>query len=270
MRDQATELGILFKLLEGKPKFGLASSGIRIGCPRLSLKIQGGYGVPLLGQQNAQERQMSHSPSRHCPRAPQAHPQRRQHEVLSLHTSAGRRKYLDAAERARFIGAAQSSSLRLRALCLTLAFTGCRVSEALALGPDALRRDEGVIALRSLKKRSQAVVVREVPVPRELLDELVELAGSQQRQGHDRLWLWGRVRAWQLVKAVMRMAGIVSGPHQTAKGLRHAFGLHAVRSGVPINFVQRWLGHASMSTTAIYLQAIGPEERAIAARMWAT
>jgi hypothetical protein len=49
--------------------------------------------------------------------------------------------------------------------------------------------------------------------------------------------------------------------------LSDAFGLHAVRCGVPLNFVQRWLGHASMSTTAIYLQAIGPDERLIAARM---
>lgn len=40
------------------------------------------------------------------------------------------------------------------------------------------------------------------------------------------------------------------------------------RSGVPLNLVQRWLGHARMETTAIYLQAMGDEEREIAARMW--
>jgi integrase/recombinase XerD len=32
--------------------------------------------------------------------------------------------------------------------------------------------------------------------------------------------------------------------------------------------MQRGLGHASMNTTAIYLRAIGDEEREIAARMW--
>ncbi|HRD76437.1 MAG TPA: tyrosine-type recombinase/integrase, partial [Hyphomicrobiaceae bacterium] len=53
-----------------------------------------------------------------------------------------------------------------------------------------------------------------------------------------------------------------------AKGLRHAFGLHAIRCGVPLNLVQRWLGHASITTTVIYLQALGPEEREFAARMW--
>jgi site-specific recombinase XerD len=66
----------------------------------------------------------------------------------------------------------------------------------------------------------------------------------------------------------MAEAGITGGIHATPKGLRHGFGLHAVRSGVPLNLVQRWLGHARMETTAIYLQAIGTEEREIAARMW--
>jgi site-specific recombinase XerD len=39
-------------------------------------------------------------------------------------------------------------------------------------------------------------------------------------------------------------------------------------SGVPLNLLQRWLGHAQLTTTAIYANAIGPEERQIAERMW--
>lgn len=187
--------------------------------------------------------------------------------ILSLHTSTGARKYLDAGERSGFIAAAAAAPMALRLLCLTLAYTGCRISEALALTPDSLRSSEGVIAIRSLKKRSKVVVVREVPVPDDVLAELAVLADGCSRTD-DRLWSWGRVRAWQLVKAIMQSAGIRPGPHATVKGLRHAFGLHAVRSGVPLNFVQRWLGHASMSTTAIYLQAVGPDERLIASRMW--
>jgi integrase/recombinase XerD len=46
--------------------------------------------------------------------------------------------------------------------------------------------------------------------------------------------------------------------------------LHAIRCGVPLNLVQKWLGHARMETTAIYLQATGPEEREMAERMWAS
>ena len=189
------------------------------------------------------------------------------YDTLSLHTPAGARKYLDQSERTRFIDAARGVAPLLRGLCLTLAHTGCRISEALTLTPDSLRVSEGVIAFRSLKKRSRHVVVREVPAPGPLIEELATLALNCTRTD-DPIWRWGRVRAWQLIKHVMGLAGIRPGPHATAKGLRHAFGLHAVRSGVPLNFVQRWLGHASMSTTAIYLQAIGPDERAIAERMW--
>ena len=40
------------------------------------------------------------------------------------------------------------------------------------------------------------------------------------------------------------------------------------KKGIPLNLVQRWLGHAQLSTTAIYADAVGEEERHIAARLW--
>lgn len=73
--------------------------------------------------------------------------------------------------------------------------------------------------------------------------------------------------AYRRIREVMEAAGI-SGPHASPKGLRHSFGVHAIQSGVPLNLVQRWLGHADMKTTAIYTSVVGPEEREIAARMW--
>jgi integrase/recombinase XerD len=39
---------------------------------------------------------------------------------------------------------------------------------------------------------------------------------------------------------------------------------------VPQHRVQRWLGHASLRTTAICGDVIGPDERAFAERMWAS
>jgi integrase/recombinase XerD len=44
--------------------------------------------------------------------------------------------------------------------------------------------------------------------------------------------------------------------------------VHAVAKGVPLNILQKWLGHAQLTTTAIYANAPGQEERDIAARMW--
>jgi len=45
-------------------------------------------------------------------------------------------------------------------------------------------------------------------------------------------------------------------PHQ----LRHAHALELAREGVPLNTIQRQLGHANLGTTSIYLQGIDTEE----------
>src|SRR5580693_7140671 len=93
----------------------------------------------------------------------------------SLYTSAGKRKYLTAAERIRFLETARNCPRPdLRTLCLTLAYTGCRISEALALTAGSIERDAGFIAVRSLKKRARAIVFGEIPVPAELFGELHE------------------------------------------------------------------------------------------------
>ena len=50
----------------------------------------------------------------------------------------------------------------------------------------------------------------------------------------------------------MRAADIDDGPHATAKGLRHGHGMHAIDSGVPLNTLCKWMGHASVEVTALY------------------
>ena len=82
------------------------------------------------------------------------------------------------------------------------------------------------------------------------------------------LWNWHRSQAWRVVKEVMELAEIADGPHRSPKGLRHSFGVHAAVSGVPLNMLSKWMGHADIKTTAIYANAIGKEEQDIAARMW--
>ena len=58
------------------------------------------------------------------------------------------------------------------------------------------------------------------------------------------------------------------GQSATAKGLRHGFGVAGVQSNVPLNMIQKWLGHANINTTTIYTDAVGEEERDLAARLW--
>jgi hypothetical protein len=45
-------------------------------------------------------------------------------------------------------------------------------------------------------------------------------------------------------------------------------GVHAISSGVPLNMLSKWMGHATLEVTAIYANALGAEEQSIAARMW--
>ena len=51
-------------------------------------------------------------------------------------------------------------------------------------------------------------------------------------------------------------------PHQ----LRHAHALGLAREGVPLNIIQRQLGHSNLGTTSIYLQGIDPQEILAAVR----
>ena len=192
---------------------------------------------------------------------------------MQLYDRHGHRKYLTPSERRDFIRASESAGQQVRTFCGTLAHSGCRISEALGLTADRVDIDDGVIVIESLKKRRKGVY-RAVPVPPAFLDALCAAHGLRAaRQSEDRgrsvfLWPWSRTTAWRHVCQVMQTAGI-DGVHATPKGLRHGFGIKAVVSGVPLNLVQRWLGHAQLTTTAIYADAIGPEERQIAERMWA-
>src|SRR5215210_4511307 len=72
---------------------------------------------------------------------------------------------------------------------------------------------------------------------------------------------------WYVVCAVMKAAKI-AGPHATPKGLRHGFGIKAISCGVPLNTLQQLFGHAQLSTTSIYADAMGPEKRLLVQRMW--
>ncbi len=141
----------------------------------------------------------------------------------SLYTPCGLRKYLTAAERDRFMRAAQDCGRNeLSTLCLTMAYTGCRISEALALNVASIERDAGFIAVRSLKKRDGAVVVREIPVLAVLLIALGEIHDLAHAHPQRRLWSLSRSQGWRLIKVVMERAGISAGPHMTARSGRSA------------------------------------------------
>jgi integrase len=201
-----------------------------------------------------------------------AAPKPRRVEGLQLYDVAGHRKYVTAEERAAFLAVAERSPRQVRTLCLTLAYSGCRLSEALALTADRVDLEAAILIFETLKKRREGVF-RAVPVPGPVLGTLDMVHGVRELQrkrgrGRDvRLWPVSRTTAWRRVAEVLDAAGI-AGPQSSPKGLRHGFGVQAVSSGVPLNLVQRWLGHAQLSTTAIYADAVGTEELGFMQKMW--
>jgi len=90
----------------------------------------------------------------------------------SLLNREGQRKYLTPRERAAFIAAAFEAKSEAGAFSLTLAFTGARISEALALTVQRLDRGSGTIVFETLKRRQKGIY-RAVPVPDELIGHLL-------------------------------------------------------------------------------------------------
>lgn len=197
---------------------------------------------------------------------------------MSLYDDQGNRLYLNAEERADFLAMARQKPARDRTLCETLHYTGCRPSELIEITPARIDLSGGTVAIRTLKKRKdssgqQKTVYRAVPVPPDYLDTLntahgIREAQKSRKQAYVPVWPISRVRVWQIVKGVMIDAGVPDAPHRSPKGLRHGFGINAVVNGIPLHMLQKWMGHAQLSTTTIYADAIGKEEQDIAARMW--
>lgn len=197
-------------------------------------------------------------------------PPRAQAPEISLYSPNGARKYLNRDERQRALAEMAKLPVDRALFCLTLAWTGGRVSEVLALAPSSFQVERGIVAVRTLKRRKSHV--REIPIPPGLMAALDRHFGlsapARDLQSADhRLWPWHRVTAWRFIKRVMALCQI-SGRRASPRGLRHAFGVGTLQAGVPLNLAQRWLGHAGMTTTAIYTEVTGPEEAAFAAQFW--
>jgi len=113
---------------------------------------------------------------------------------MRLYDTDGRRLYLNAEERVAFLTAAAVAPPKTRLFAETLHYTGCRLSEALALTPERVDLSEGRIIFNSLKKRRDDVY-RSVPVPKDYLTRLELTFGLRQAQKRpkkkaERLWTW--------------------------------------------------------------------------------
>lgn len=189
-----------------------------------------------------------------------------------LYNETGDRKYLTSSEWRSFIVTAMGAKEEVSTFALLLAHSGARISEALETTPRRIDFSAQAIVIHSLKRR-RPDIYRTIPIPAALLTRLELVHGIRAKQLDPSLagkpiWGWCRTTAWSKIKALMKSAGIY-GPCATPKGLRHALAVKGVaEAGVPLNIMQKWMGHARIETTAIYANALGKEERALAAKLW--
>jgi integrase/recombinase XerD len=205
--------------------------------------------------------------------------------IPSLFDHSGNRLYLIDSERRQFETAAKRAEGMTATFCLTILYTGCRISEALNLKLRHIDYEAKGIVFETLKQRNKpdgkpAKKFRLVPVPDEFLDMLNMVHDIRKRvQTKEKenpiftsYWLdkpkrWCRATGYIKVMEVMEAAEL-AGIHATPKGLRHGFAVACVERKISLNMIQKWLGHSSIITTAVYANAIGEEERGIAARLW--
>lgn len=181
----------------------------------------------------------------------------------SAYDHEGRRKYLTREEGRKFLRCARKLPRAEALFCMTIYYTGMRISEALALSAQDIDHAIKSIRIRSLKKREHREF-RRIPVPDSLLSGLRQFADDKAEKP---LWTFSRTTGWRIIKRVMQEAGI-TGIHATAKGLRHAFGVRGAIAKIPLNLLQVWFGHSQSATTAIYLAVKDDEERALMRRTW--
>jgi site-specific recombinase XerD len=153
---------------------------------------------------------------------------------------------------------------RLRALIVVLWRAGLRVQEALVLGERDLDPRRGSLLVRQGKGGRR----REIGMDPWGWEQLSPWLGDRVElpvgplfciiDGRTRGRSWSSAGVRVEFRRLATQAGVRRrfAPHQ----LRHAHAVELAREGVPLNVIQRQLGHANLGTTSIYLQGIDTEE----------
>ncbi len=207
---------------------------------------------------------------------------------MRIYSPEGERLYLNSVERNRFLEAArQDDNPNASLFCSLLHYTGARPTELRELTVDRLDLDSSIVALRSLKKRKftnkgeiKQPQYRSVPIPKRIMESLAlacSLRARQKQKGAQTDYLWSSdtkpgqpvdaATAYRWVKRAMLKAGI-TGKKASAKGLRHALGVHLVSKGIPITLIRDILGHTDTKTTEVYLQIMGDEKANLILSTW--
>jgi integrase len=147
-----------------------------------------------------------------------------------------------------------SSEPDFRMVVGTALNTGARRTEIARLMITDVRLDEGVIRIRETKNRED----REVPIAdsyRGRLETYLQGLGADIGPLFPR-WRHSDVYSTKFA-ALCRRAGVTARFHD----LRHTFAMNLRRAGVPLDVIQKLLGHRNIQTTQIYAKVVDEELR---------
>ncbi len=212
----------------------------RVGRVKLLLRFKG---VVMYSESPLQPRRSPANKGRRYPADPP-----RVEEIVAVMRQAGERAH----------------GLRVRGVIVVLWRAGLRIAEALALAETDLEPGQGSVLVRSGKGQRRRVVGMDnwgweqlrpwLDYRRRLPVGPLFCVISSARAGSP--WTSAAVR--QRLRVLAAQAGIRRrfAPHQ----LRHAHAVEMAREGVPLNVIQRQLGHANLGVTSVYLQGIDTAE----------
>ena len=173
-------------------------------------------------------------------------------------------EYLEADEVSAVIAAAPNPRAKL--LILLQWRAALRVSEALALEPGDLSLDADRPTLRvRLGKGGKARIVPVHPELQAALSAVLNYADV----GRGRIVNASRSTAWRWVRTAAFRAEVYGelppGRRIGTHAFRHSYARHLLMHGIPINHLSRWLGHASITPTLVYLELVPDPAGSLAA-----
>jgi integrase/recombinase XerD len=127
----------------------------------------------------------------------------------------------------------------------TLFQLGCRIQELMNILPVDITHNGVALVVKGGWQKIK-------PVTKSFLQELKKYAGKKKGKVFPRPYSF----YYQRLKY---LAGKVGIDHVTPHMLRHARAVDLLNRGMPLAYVQQFLGHANINTTAIYLQITGGE-----------
>ena len=187
-------------------------------------------------------------------------------------------QYLAREQVSELVAACRSPRDRL---FIRVAFeAGGRVTEFISIRRCDIDIPGRQIRLRTLKqrrdrRRKREEAARWIPVTDALCADLGtymlaldarfrHLAVYAQVVDTERLFPISRQAAFKLIRKAAKRAGLIArgGREISPHILRHSFAKNCLNQGVPITVVQKLLGHASITSTMVYLKVDPAEARA--------